>query len=402
MTAPDAERMLPGMTVPAEQLTLRFARSMDEADQQQWDALAASLDTPFFEWSWLKLLEDSGSAAPAKGWYPNHLLAHSEGRLVGGLPLYLKWHSDGEFVFDQLWGEAATRLGLPYYPRLVGASPFTPATGLKFLMDPQCNQVRLSRRLFETIEQYCLGNGVQGAAFLFTEPDFAASSEDFGFTAWRHQGYLWRNRGFGDFEDFLATLNTNRRKAIHHERRALVDAGIEVGVFAGADIPDTFFPIMRELYDKTNAKFGPWGCRYLTPEFFEGLPAAFRHRLAFAAAFKAGRRDPVALAMLAFKDDILFGRYWGAFEDIPFLHFELCYYAPIAWAIAHGINRYDPGMGGAHKARRGFMSVSSYSSHRFFDPRMDMIFRTHIDRVNQLEKHYIDELNELVPSRRQG
>ncbi|MEA4856672.1 MAG: GNAT family N-acetyltransferase [Solidesulfovibrio sp.] len=390
------------MTVPTDQLTLRFARSMNEADQAAWDALAEPLDTPFFEWAWLKLLEDSGSAAPAKGWYPNHLLAQAEGRLVGALPLYLKWHSDGEFVFDQLWGEAASRLGLPYYPRLVSASPFTPATGLRFLTDPTVNQVRLSRRLFETIEQYCLGNGIQGAALLFAEPDFAAASEDYGFTAWRHQGYLWRNRDFATFDDFLGTLNANRRKAIRHERQALAAAGVTVEIVSGADIPDSFFPVMRELYDRTNAKFGPWGCRYLTGEFFEGLPAAFRHRLAFAAAFTPGRRQPVGLAMLAHKRDILFGRYWGAFEDIPFLHFELCYYAPIAWAIGRGIRRYDPGMGGAHKARRGFVSVSSYSSHRFFDPRMDMIFRTHIDRVNQLEKHYIDELNELLPVKRRG
>lgn len=390
------------MTVPDEALTLRFAHSMGEADQAAWDALAEPLDNPFFEWAWLKLLEDSGSAAPAKGWFPNHLLAKSGDRLVGALPLYLKWHSEGEFVFDQLWGEAASRLGLPYYPRLVSASPFTPATGLKFLTDPTCNQVRLSRRLFEGIEQYCLGNGVQGAALLFAEPEFAAASEDYGFTAWRHQSYLWRNRGFSTFDDFLATLNANRRKAIHHERRALAASGVRVEIFSGADIPDSFFPIMRDLYDRTNAKFGPWGCRYLSTSFFDGLSAAFRHHLAFSAAFLPGRRDPVALAMLAHKHDILFGRYWGTFEEIPFLHFELCYYAPIAWAIAHGLSRYDPGMGGAHKARRGFVSVSSYSSHRFFDPRMDMIFRTHIDRVNQLEKNYIDELNALMPSKRKG
>lgn len=390
------------MTVPTDPFTLRFARSMSEIDAASWDALAEGLDTPFFEWKWLKLLEDSGSAAPRRGWYPNHLLAHAGGALVGALPMYLKWHSDGEFVFDQLWGEAASRLGLPYYPRLVGVSPFTPATGLRFLADPHANQARLSRRLFEAMEQYCLGNGVQGAALLFTEPEFAAASEDYGFTAWRHQGYLWRNQGYGSFDDFLATLNANRRKAIRHERRALAASGVSVEVVAADAIPDSFFPVMRDLYDRTNAKFGPWGCRYLTEEFFEGLAGAFRHRLAFAAAYKAGRRDPVGLAMLARKDKLLFGRYWGAFEDIPFLHFELCYYAPIAWGIDQGITRYDPGMGGAHKARRGFVSVSSYSSHRFFDPRMDMIFRTHIDRVNQLERHYIDELNELVPTRRPG
>ena len=139
------------MTVPNEQLTLRFARSMSELDGPSWNALAAPLDTPFFEWEWLKLLEDSGSAAPARGWYPNHLIATHGGRLIGALPMYLKWHSDGEFVFDQLWAEAAVRLGLPYYPRLVGATPFTPATGLRFLLDPEANQTRLSRRLFEAV-----------------------------------------------------------------------------------------------------------------------------------------------------------------------------------------------------------------------------------------------------------
>jgi uncharacterized protein len=389
------------MTVPQDNCTVRFAHGMSEVDAAAWDALAGDLETPFFEWAWLNLLETSGSAAPARGWFPNHLLVQADGRLVGAIPLYLKWHSEGEFVFDQLWGEAASRLGLPYYPRLVGATPFTPATGLRFLTDPVCNQSRLARRMFEAIERFCQGNGVHGAALLFTEPEFTALAEDNGFTAWRHQGYMWRNRGYGSFDDFLDTLNANRRKTVRRERAALAAAGIEVGVFSGAEIPDNFFPVMRELYEKTNAKFGPWGCRYLTDPLFDGLGEAFRHRLAFAAAFRKGHPDPIGLAMLAHKGDILYGRYWGAFEDVPFLHFELCYYAPIAWAIRHGFARYDPGMGGAHKARRGFSSVSSFSCHRFFDPRMDMIFRSHIDRVNYLEKSYIEELNELMPLRHQ-
>lgn len=387
------------MTVPQDNTTVRFAHGMGEVDAAAWDALAGDLESPFFEWTWLSLLEESGSAAPSRGWFPNHLLVELDGRLVAGLPMYLKWHSEGEFVFDQLWGEAAGRLGLPYYPRLVGATPFTPATGLRLLTDPTLNQTRLTRRAFGAMERFCRENAVHGAALLFTEPDFAAQAEDYGFTAWRHQGYLWRNKGYTHFDDFLATLNTNRRKTIRREREALKKTGIVVEVVAGSDIPDNFYPLMRELYERTNTKFGPWGCRYLTEAFFEGLPAAFRHRLAFAAAFRPGRRDPVALSLLARKDDLLFGRYWGCFEEVPFLHFELCYYAPMTWCIDQGITRYDPGMGGTHKARRGFTSVSSLSCHRFFDQRMDMIFRSHIDRVNFLEKSYIDELNELVPLR---
>jgi len=267
------------------------------------------------------------------------------------------------------------------------------------LADPSVNQIRLSHRMFDAMERFCRENAVHGAALLFVEPEFAAAAEDYGFSAWRHQGYLWRNHGYGCFDDFLVTLNSNRRKTIRRERAALAEAGIVTEVVSGAAIPDAFFPLMRELYDKTNAKFGPWGCRYLTDGFFEGLPGAFRHHLAFSVAYRTGQREPIGLAMLAHKGDILFGRYWGAREDVPFLHFELCYYAPITWAIERGIGRYDPGMGGPHKARRGFQSVSSLSCHRFFDPRMDMIFRSHIDRVNFLEKSYIDELNELVPTR---
>jgi predicted N-acyltransferase len=221
-----------------------------------------------------------------------------------------------------------------------------------------------------------------------------------GFTAWVHQSFVWRNDGCRSFDDYLSRFKTNQRRNIRRERKRIADQGIEMRPFAGECIPGEFFTHMHRLYRRTNDKFGPWGCRYLTRDFFDGLPDSFRHRLVFMAAYdKTNDRLPLGMSLLVTKKDRLFGRYWGSCDEIDNLHFNACYYAPIQWAIENGIRRFDPGLGGPHKTRRGFIALANHSLHYFYDPRLRRIMETHMDEINRAESAQIERLNRGLPFR---
>ncbi len=377
-----------------------FRKAMAEIDRDQWNALAKPAATPFLEWDWLNLLETSGSVSMRTGWFPVHVQVRDGERLVAAAPLYVKGHGEGEFVFDHLWAEVARRMAVPYYPKLLGASPFTPAAGYRFLIAPDMDERRICLVIMEALDRLCAVNGLSGVSFLFADPRFAALMRDMGMSSWLHQGYIWENPGYRSFADYLARFGSQGRKNILRERRSLRESGIRVRLFSNPDIPARLFEAMYRFYAATNDKFGDYGCHYLTPEFFQALPALPRDRLAFVAAFQDVNPDPLAMAMLVRKGDRLNGRYWGATHHVDFLHFELCYYTPIEWAIAQGIRLYDPGMGGEHKARRGFVSIPTTSLHRHRDPRFDRVFRSNLTEINRLERDYIDELNALLPFRR--
>ena len=285
--------------------------SIEEIGQQEWDALAGPLDTPILEWGWLQLLEASGSVCPRTGWTPRHLTLRSGGRLVAAAPLYVKTHSAGEFVYDYAWAEVAERLGLRYYPKLVGMSPATPALGYRFLVAPDQDEDEVTARLVAEIERYRAEQGLGGVSFLFADPAWADRLTRHGFLAWRHQSFLWENEGFATFEDYLARFNTNQRRNIRRERRAVAEQGVRVLPVPGEEAPADWFPLMYRLYDRTNTQFGPWAARYLTRDFFLGLPR-WRHRLLFMAAVRDGERQPLAMSLLLRKGEGLLGRYWGA------------------------------------------------------------------------------------------
>lgn len=390
------------MSTPESRTTyaVSFRKAMSEIDRDEWNALALPLATPFLEWEWLNLLEASGSVSMLTGWYPVHVLVRDAGRLVACAPLYVKGHGEGEFVFDHLWAEVARRMAVPYYPKLLGASPFTPATGYRFLMAPDQDERRLCMVIMEALERLCGANGLSGISFLFVDPRFAAILRDLGMHSWLHQGYIWENPGYRDFDDYLARFGSQTRKNVKRERRVLRDQGIRVKLHAGPDIPDHLFPAMHRFYAATNDKFGDYGCRYLSDTFFDDLPGLPRDRVAFVAAYEGRSTQPMAMAMLIRKGDRLNGRYWGAARHVDYLHFELCYYTPVTWAIEQGIRFYDPGMGGEHKARRGFVSIPTVSLHRFRDPRFDHVFQGNLAEINALERDYISELNALLPFRR--
>jgi predicted N-acyltransferase len=228
---------------------IAWQEKLSNVDQAQWDALAIPLKTPFLEWDWLRQLEVSGSLEAENGWLPYHLTVWAEKRLVAAAPLYIKGHSAGEFVFDHAWADLAGRLGIRYYPKMVGMSPFSPVVG------------------------------ISGCSLLFVDPDWHPTIARQGFNGWLHQSYAWKNQGFSNFDDYVAIFNSNQRRNIKRERKAIHEQGVQLKSFTGGEIPRDFFPLMYQFYARTNDQFGPWGCKYLTESFFEGLYDHYRHRL---------------------------------------------------------------------------------------------------------------------------
>ena len=378
--------------------TIRWLKAMAEVEPARWDRLATPLRTPLLEWRWLHQLEISGSIAAARGWHPRHLTLWQGDTLVAAAPLYIKTHSEGEFVFDHWWAQLAEGNGIAYYPKLVGMSPATPAVGYAFLVDERLERTTVLPVIFSAIDRFCRENGIAGCQFNFVAPEWVDVFTDSGFSVWRHQSYLWHNPGFRHFEDYLKTFKSSQRRNIRREVQRMDKTGIRIRAYQGDNISPELAPLMYRYYLNTNAQFGPWAARYLNADFFERIFRHCRSRLLIMAAHdRAAGRTPIALAMLLAKEGHLIGRYWGCARPVKDLHFNMCYYAPIQWAISNGIRTFDPGAGSPHKIYRGFKAVANTSLHRFYDPRMDFLFQRLIGDINQMEDENILALNRKLP-----
>ena len=384
------------MDTPA-QWTVRWLDSIDEVDRGQWDRLALPLSSPLLEWQWLHDLEASGSISPRYGWQARHLTLWEGRELACAAPLYLKSHSDGEFIFDHWWAQLAAEYGVDYYPKMVGMSPATPSVGYRFLMAEGVDQPRLMRGMLSALDQYCREKQLSCCHLNFVDVPWFAGFPSTGFVGWRHQSFLWKNLNFGSFEDYVRTFKSSQRHNIRRERSRMERQGITIRTFTGDEIPPGLGGLMYRYYLNTNERYGPWAARFLNGAFFQRIFQDYRHRLLIIAAFKGASGVPIALSMLLVKDRHLIGRYWGCEEPVRDLHFNMCFYAPIQWAIENGIRTFDPGAGSPHKIFRGFEAVANTSLHRFYDPRLKSIFEQLIDRVNGMEESAIDALNRQLP-----
>lgn len=370
---------------------------MSEIPRESWDDLAKPLTTPFLEWEWLNNLETSGSATGKTGWQATHLTVWSDRRLIAAAPLYIKSHSYGEFVFDHQWADLSHRLGVRYYPKLLGMTPFTPAEGYRFLIAPGEDEEEITALMVASIDRFCDRNRLSGCHFLFVDPEWRLEMERFGFNSWLHHSYIWNNQGFNSFDDYLTVFNANQRRNIKRERKAVTNAGLIIKTLAGEEIPHHLFPLIYRFYSNTCDKFY-WGSKYLTHKFFEQLYPNYRERVVLVTAFQnESEPKPVGLSFCIRKGENLYGRYWGSFEEYDCLHFEACYYQPIDWAIRAGIQRFDPGAGGQHKKRRGFPATPNYSLHRFYDPKMSQLLRHYIGEINRMEEEEIEAINQDLP-----
>ena len=327
-----------------------------------WDALTPP-DEPFLEHAFLMALENSGSVGAGTGWSPFYLLVYQtvgEGRvLAGACAAYLKTHSYGEYVFDFAWANAWHSQGVPYYPPLAGAVPFTPATAPRRGGAGGLDRAVLFGHLLAGLRALARETGASGEHLLFVSEEEKQWLTAQGWTDRMGLQFHWRNRGYGDFDDFLGDLNTKRRKETRRERRLAGQTGLGFETLQAGEAPDEVWRAMARFYENTVDRKG--GAAYLTPQFFDLMRDTYAHRAVISVAWRGGA---VAGAALNFqKGGHLYGRYWGADEDTPCLHFELCYYQGIEHAIRHGLALYEAGAQGEHKLARGFLATPTYSCH---------------------------------------
>ncbi len=378
-------------------LQARWHRSIAEIPQTAWQALVAPHDLPHFSWDWLHCLEISGTIAPCHGWQSCHLSLWRQRELIAVAPLYLKGHSYGEFVFDQAFARVAGQLGLEYYPKLLGMSPLTPALGYRFFMAPGEDPRSMTQLMLKLVDDLCERNGILSANFLYAAADWATLAEQAGCATWLQLRSEWRRSRENHFTDYLARFNANQRRNIKRERRTVAQAGITTVPMAGEDIPPGMLKQMHGLYSAHCARWGPWGSKYLTEDFFQLAEQRLRHHLVLFSAHDGDPLRPLAMSLCLRNRRQLWGRYWGSHVEVSGLHFETCYYRPIAWALEEGIEQFDPGAGGSHKQRRGFQAEPFSCLHRWFDPTLDQLLRSWLPQANQRLVEQINTLNAEMP-----
>jgi uncharacterized protein len=356
-------------TLPTQ---VKLLESIRDVPREAWDALVDAEAAPFLEWSWLEALESSGSVRPGTGWRPRHLTLWRGNHLVAAAPAYLKEDSHGEFVFDWSWATAAERVGLRYYPKLILAAPLTPATGRRVMVARQEDRGARTRELMRAAVEYARSEGLSSLHVLFPTPEEARLLEEEGFGIRHGVQYHFQNEGYGSFEDVLARFTSKRRNQIRRERRATAQHRVELRTLRGEALADVDPAEVYRLYASTVDKFA-WGRRYLTEDFFIRVLRGFRHRVELVQALRAGR--VIAGAFNVSGAEALYGRYWGCFEEVPFLHFDVCVYQGMQETVDRGLKRFEPGAGGEHKLVRGFLPALTYSAHWIFHGPLDRAVR---------------------------
>lgn len=361
--------------------TLHTHESIDDIDAGTWDALAAD-DNPFISHAFLAGLERTGCIRSAYGWRAQHLTLHDDGKLVGATPLYIKGNSHGEYVFDWAWADAWERAGGDYYPKFLCAVPYSPVTGPRLLTGTGPPSAHRRHTLATALRELTDRTGLSSLHVDFLREDETAAFDD----AWLARSdwqFQWRNdHGWRDFQDYLDALTHKRRNAIRRERTQVSEAGIECEFRDGGSLDDDEWRTLHHLYTQTFDEKG--NTPTLSLDFFRHLGTAFPARSHAAFAHHGGRI--IAGALFLSSDDTLYGRYWGAFAQVPGLHFELCYYQGIDQCLRRGLHRFEPGAQGLHKLARGFLPTRTYSRHYVADAGFRAAIRTSLDReAAQLE-----------------
>ena len=377
-------------------VTITVHDRLDQIGQAAWDGCACPEAEdggrprdPFTTYRFLKALEDSGSVGPGTGWHPQYMAAEMDGQVIACAPLYAKTHSQGEYIFDFNWAHAYERAGGRYYPKLQVAVPFTPVTGRRLLTRPGYEEAGQAA-LVQGAVQLADRNSISSLHITFCTGEESEAGEAMGLMPRASQQFLWRNRGYEDFDAFLASMSSRKRKNIRKERREANDFGGEVRMLTGGEIEPHHWDAVWTFYQDTGAR--KWGMPYLTREFFDIAHEGLRDDILLVLAEREGR--PVAGALNMIGRDALFGRYWGCTEHHPCLHFELCYYRAIDFAIEQRLDRVEAGAQGEHKLARGYLPAETYSLHWMRDAG----FAEAIAHYLEAERNAVSEDIEILTS----
>ncbi|HXE01000.1 MAG TPA: GNAT family N-acetyltransferase [Hyphomicrobium sp.] len=380
--------------------TVTLVPSIAEIDAAQWDACAnpdPATFNPFVSHAFLKALETSRTVGRTTGWLPRHLVLEDEnGKVAAAAPAYVKSHSQGEYVFDHTWAEAYVQAGGRYYPKLQIAVPFTPVPGPRLLVKPGPKAIADEELLASAAIEVARQGGLSSIHLTFLAADTATRLRTLGFLTRTGQQFHWQNRGYTSFDDFLATLTSRKRKAVRKEREAALAPGIEIEHLTGPAITEAHWDAMFAFYTDTGNR--KWGRPYLNRAFFSELGRVMPDRSLLVMAKRDGRYIAGALDLIG--GDCLYGRYWGAIEHHPALHFEVCYYQAIEFAIASGLARVEAGAQGEHKLARGYLPVETYSAHWIADPGLRRAVERFLMRESEMVTRFNADLTELGPYRK--
>ncbi len=381
-------------------LRLRVISAIGDVKAGAWDACANPAPAgynPFISHDFLRCLEASGSATARTGWQPQHLLAEAhDGSILGAVPCYLKSHSRSEYVFDRGWAEAYEHAGGDYYPKLQVSVPFTPATGRRLLVRPGGETGLIRKGLAAGLIELCRRHRASSVHVTFMPEDEWEFLAECGFLKRTDQQFHWENAGYGTFDDFLAALNARKRKTVKRERRDALEAGISVHWLTGSDLTEQVLDAFFAFYMETGSR--KWGRPYLTREFYSMVGGCMADRIVLIMARRNGRYIAGAINFIG--SDTLFGRHWGAIEHHPFLHFEICYYQAIEFAIARKLVRVEAGAQGEHKLARGYMPTTTHSAHYIADPALRRAIAEYLVRERAGVEAFGEELAAAAPFRK--
>lgn len=376
-------------------MQVEFHHSIDELSQHEWDALVVD-DNPFLKYAFHAALEHHDCVGEKFGWLPCHLVVREQGQMVGLSPLYIKRNSYGEFVFDHAWADAYQRSGLRYYPKLVSAMPYTPAYGERLLVAPGTDTSQLRALMVSATRQMAEESGFSSMHWLFTTREEGELLRSMGMMERLGVQFHWHNQGYESFDHFLAQLTTKRRKNIRQERRKVRDAGIRFRVLQGNEVRDDEWRLFSRLYAKTFEE--RFSLATLNAGFFQAVGRSMGGQVILVLAYDGDAC--IAGALLYRSARVLYGRHWGALYHYDSLHFETCYYQGIAYAIKHGLERFEPGAQGEHKIWRGFLPARTRSYHWISDPRLSLAIEDFLSREGPAVMEYEKNLFSSSPFRK--
>jgi len=377
---------------------VKFVDSIEQIGLEQWNQVAGTR-YPFTRYEFLHALEASGATNKKSGWQPHHLVIHDPNtdQIAALMPLYLKYHSYGEYVFDWSWADAYARHNIEYYPKFVNTIPFTPATGPRLCIKSGGDEDSLYAMVISSLIQEAETLGVSSIHVLFPTPPISERLQQLGLNRRRGVQYHWYNENFANFDDFLSTFSSRKRKNLNKERKRVTEQNLRLEVFEGADIAPETWQRFYYFYQLTYAKRSGHG-GYLDQRFFEMIGASMSENLVLVLAYDQNRDNEIVAGALNFRDDkTLYGRYWGCLAEYDFLHFETCYYQGIEYCIEHNLQRFDPGAQGEHKIQRGFTPTETWSNHWIAHPEFSAAIDDFLLQDNQSVAAYIDEAKTLLP-----